>query len=85
MKFVYQDDHTSPEYIFHNQYPINCLLNLSKVFKNAISQINKLLGCYGIVFFARFYASHETFRLPAIPSFCLNCKKLGRAMWYRQE
>ena len=23
-KFVYQDGHMSPEYIFHNQYPINC-------------------------------------------------------------
>ena len=47
MKFVYQDDHISPEFIFHNQYHINCLFNLSKAFEKALDQINKLLHCSG--------------------------------------
>ena len=42
MRFVCQDDHMSPEYIFHNQYLINCLFK-SKFFKKAVDQINKLL------------------------------------------
>ena len=25
MRYVYQDGHMSPEYIFHNQYPTNLL------------------------------------------------------------
>ena len=47
LRFVYhQDDHMSLEYIFHNQYPINCLFK-SQAFKKAVDQINKLLHCYG--------------------------------------
>ena len=37
MRFVYQYDHMSPEYIFQNQ---------SKAFKNAVDHMNELLRCY---------------------------------------
>ena len=45
MRFVYQHDHMSPEYIFQNQYVINCLFK-SKAFKNAVDHMNELLRCY---------------------------------------
>ena len=79
-RFVYQDDHISPEYIFHKQYPINCLLNLSKAFKKAVDQINKLLCWYGNFVSDTILDSYEAFRLRDILLFPLNFKMLSGTM-----